>query len=286
MNEQPSLVDDENEFEIDSAAGCGAACMTLSECLERAILVSPDSQRPLRRAPGPNERLTDGIHEYEVSAGSPLLYPLRVSVGWVNGALPLAYAADSFQQYVLISQIKQRGEINAALGSSAVRKHHYRLRVLCAELSGLLLDVGSDSPSISSSLFPKQCRYLGIDPYAPGGEFRLIGLGEILPVADQSMDCVIFNTSLDHMLDYMTAIDEAIRVLKPGGRLVIATYSWVTRATLLTDSVHFHHFREYQILGALAGRLRIDEVARYRDPKGDDHRFGLYVRASRSPGLR
>ena len=45
---------------------------------------------------------------------------------------------------------------------------------------------------VPRSYFSPQCEYLGLDPYAGHGEFRIIGLGEILPIRDQSVDVVVF----------------------------------------------------------------------------------------------
>ncbi len=123
---------------------------------------------------------------------------------------------------------------------------------------------------------------MSLDPYAGQGEFRVIGLGEILPIKDNSVDAVLFNTSLDHILDYHTAIQEAHRVLKPGGRIVIATYAWLERATLLTDSVHFHHFREHELLGAVEEYFSVEDIRRYEDPKQAVHRYGFYIMGIRS----
>ena len=141
--------------------------------------------------------------------------------------------------------------------------------------------MGSDRPSHSIQFLPVDCEYLGLDPYAGVGEFRIIGLGEMLPLATQSVDGVTFNTSLDHILDYHIAIDEAYRILKPGGKIVIATYIWLDRASLLTDAVHFHHFREFEVLGALKQKFEIDIIKRYEDPKHASHRYGFYVMASK-----
>jgi SAM-dependent methyltransferase len=181
----------------------------------------------------------------------------------------------------LLSQIKQSQDINAPLDSEPALIHQYRFKEFCESLTGLVLDVGCDQPNRSMQLLPATCEYLGLDPYAGHGDFRIIGLGEILPVRDKSVDAVIFNKSLDHILDYHSAIDEAWRVLKPGGNIVIATYGWLNDATLLRDSVHFHHFREYEIMGALKKVFDIEDTQRYECPKGDTHRFGLYVRGSR-----
>lgn len=252
--------------------------LSLLECLERRLLISPDSKMKLKMNKIKEKCcLTDGILEYAINNESPLLYPKSISECWKDGALPFSYEYDPLNQYVLLSQIKQSGEINAPLQSAPARKHQHRFVDFIKNLKGLVLDVGSDRPSLSMQLLPQECEYLGLDPYAGKGEFRVIGLGEVLPIQCQSVDAVLFNTSLDHILDYHTAIEEARRVLKPRGVIVIATYAWVARASLLSDSVHFHHFREFEIFGSLERSFQIENICRYEDPKHAKHRYGLYV---------
>ena len=255
--------------------------LTLADCLDRRILRSPDSFKELVFSQN-HKQLTDGYLNYDSRKGSPILYPNEITSEWVDGVLPQKNQSSSLHQYVLLSQIKQKGEINAPADSKPALLHKYRFQQHCRGLSGIILDVGCDNPPLSTQLFPAQCEYIGIDPYSGSGEFRIIGLGEILPIASNSMDAAIFNTTLDHMLDYITALEEAVRVLKVGGKVVVASYAWLSQATLLTDSDHFHHFREYQIIGALEGLgLTIEKLSRYEDPKNSKHRFGLYVTASK-----
>ena len=251
---------------------------SLRELLDQAFLVCPETHDSLKFE---GNKLVSGNYQYEFKDLSPVLYPKVVSNSWVNGVLPLSYQDNALTQYVLLSQIKQTGEINAPLDSIPYRKHQWRYQDFCKELEGVILDIGSDKPSHSSQLLPKNVSYIGLDPYAGSGEFRLIALGEMLPIAKGSIDAVTFNTSLDHILDYSTAIDEVIRVLKPNGTIVIATYAWLDKATLLKDSVHFHHFREYQILGALNEKFNLHDIKRYVDPKHAKHRYGLYVMAKK-----
>lgn len=277
MNKMYELIKDEMQFESQAIAG---TTLSLSQCLERRLLISPDTKKELMAIDG-KHAMTDGLREYTIISGCPLLYPSEVTEDWQDGALPLINYSSTLNQYVLLSQIKQSGEINAPLDSVPARKHQYRFKEFCKGLSGLVLDVGSDRPSHSSQMLPPACEYLGLDPYSGQGEFRVIGLGEMLPIRDESVDAVLFNTSLDHILDYHTAIEEAHRVVKPGGSIVIATYAWLERATLLTDHVHFHHFREFEILGALENYFQIEDIQRYEDPKHAIHRYGLYVMAKR-----
>ncbi len=277
MNKRYKLIKDETQLEPSTTA---AISLSFFQCLDRHLLISPDTKKELVAIVG-KDALTDGQREYIAISGCPLLYPSEITMAWQDGALPLTYCSSALNRYVLLSQIKQSGEINAPLDSVPARKHQYRFKEFCKGLSGLALDVGCDRPSHSSQLLPPACEYLGLDPYAGQGEFRIIGLGEILPIRDESIDAVLFNTSLDHILDYHTAIEDAHRVLKPGGSIVVATYAWIACATLLTDHVHFHHFREFEILGALESYFEIEDIRRYEDPKHAAHRYGLYVRAKR-----
>jgi SAM-dependent methyltransferase len=277
MNIRYELVKDENQFLPSEFSG--AIALNLADCLKRRLLISPDSGKELVESK--MGVLTDGEFGYTVKHDCPVLYPKEILDISQDGVLPQATPASSLQQYFFLSQIKQSGEINAPLDSGPARKHQFRFKEFCKDLKGLILDIGSDKPSHSMQFLPSDCEYLGLDPYAGHGEFRIIGLGEVLPINDSSVDAVLFNTSLDHILDYHTAIDEAYRVLRPGGRVVISTYAWLERATLLTDSVHFHHFREFEIFGTLERHFEIEIVSRYEDPKHATHRYGLYVLAKR-----
>jgi SAM-dependent methyltransferase len=276
MNNQ--LIKEESQFFPSEASVMRA--LSLAECLRRRLLISPDTKKELVESKE-GEFLEDKQNRYILKNGCPMLYPKEISDILLDGGMPLDYSASPLQQYVLLSQIKQSGEINAPLDSVPARKHQFRFKDFCKGLTGLVLDVGSDKPSHSMQFLPPECEYLGLDPYAGDGEFRLIGLGEILPINHSCVDAVLFNTSLDHMLDYHTAIEEACRVLRLGGRIVIATYAWIEDASLLADSIHFHHFREFEIFGALNKHFEIEDVRRYEDPKHANHRYGLYVMAKR-----
>lgn len=146
---------------------------------------------------------------------------------------------------------------------------------------GLTLDVGCDDPSLGASLLPDTANYVGLDPFCSRNEpFRIIGTGEFLPFRKESFDHVLFNTSLDHIFDWRRALSQAREVLKKGGNIYISTYIWTERADLLPDSVHFHHFRYYELVGAL-DELGFNNVQAevYESPKGDTHRHGLYLKA-------
>ena len=108
-------------------------------------------------------------------------------------------------------------------------------------------------------------------------------MAESLPFGDATFDTVCFLTSLDHILDYPTAVEEALRVLKKGGVFILATLVWLTDAALANDNIHMVHFRPAQVEALLEG-LTVVEARSY--PYGDDHhRYGAFV-VARKDGIR
>lgn len=257
-----------------------AQVLTLTEIAP--LLASPDTGRPLTMIGDPPS-FTDGENVYPVINGSPVLYPACISEAFRGGGLKLEYYGDSKLQYFLLSQIKQRGEINAASTSVHYQRHLFRMSAFLQGCRGVVLDVGCDDIPISASLFSTECGYIGLDPFSViQSKSRVVAVGEFLPFGDETVDNVVFNTSLDHILDYQTAIGEAHRVLRPGGMIWMAILVWVERAALYHDAVHLHHFRDYEIDGVL-GEFRFQEVSRKEyDYKGDAHRYGLYVSARKN----
>jgi SAM-dependent methyltransferase len=253
--------------------------MGLEDCLP--LLASPDTRCPLARD---GDAFTDGENRYELRDGLPVLIPARLQPYFTYKLdVPLAHYGDSFLQYFLLSTIKQSGEINAPPTEDYAHRHFHRAVAFLENATGLTLDVGCDDPVLGTLLLPEGSHYVGLDPFCSRSEpFRVVGVGEFLPFGDGTFDNVLFNTSLDHIMDWHQAIDEAVRVLKPGGSVYILVYVWTDRATLLTDSVHFHHYRDYEILGKLAeSGLTVVDEQRWISLKRETHRHQLFVRASK-----
>jgi SAM-dependent methyltransferase len=66
-----------------------------------------------------------------------------------------------------------------------------------------------------------------------------VAVAEKLPFADASFDLVTCQTVLIHMPDPGAAVDEMVRVVRPGGLILAAEPNNVARA-LMFDSVSFH----------------------------------------------
>ncbi len=96
---------------------------------------------------------------------------------------------------------------------------------LIEEMQGLVLDVGCGDRWIEREL-PADCQYVGLDYPATvnigyEGKPTLFGDGQNLAFADGSFDVVIIMDVLEHMEHPGMAIQEAWRVLKPSGKLLV-----------------------------------------------------------------
>jgi len=58
---------------------------------------------------------------------------------------------------------------------------------------------------------------------SPGGFACTQAIGELLPLADGSFDCVLLSEVIEHLESPHVSIREASRVLRPGGRLLVTT---------------------------------------------------------------
>lgn len=281
MDQQALIKDVSSISPAELTAFPHASMMSLDEILP--LLQSPDTSKTLAWSSN-FASLSDGSFEYPVLNGSPVLYPAcaaELLKGVAANGIELECSGHSRLQYFLLSKIKQAGEITASHENVHAQRHFHRMRDFVSDLSGSVLDVGCDNVALSSSLLPESCRYVGLDPFCQSEGMRIVGVGESLPFRSGTFDNVVFNTSLDHILDYYLALKEARRVLKPGGTLVIVTLCWTDRESLLNDSVHFHHFKRYEINGALQD-LGFDVIAsKSYSYKDDEFRYGLYLKAQK-----
>ncbi len=92
-------------------------------------------------------------------------------------------------------------------------------------LSGDVLDVGCGPQAWPShfSAAPPQTRFVGVDPIVGERQADYVqvrGLAEHLPFADGAFDHVVFATTLDHFVDPVSALREAVRVRRPGGTVL------------------------------------------------------------------
>ncbi len=265
----------------DLAALPSARICSLSDVFER--LVCPDTHIPLKRTHAGALALPDDT-PLDMRGARPVLLPqfARSRIQGANYVFePTALRAPGLQ-YLYLGDVKAHGgDQNSSFEDIWYHRHIYRTRELTRDASGSLLDIGCDTPSVSSRQFPAGVDYIGLEPsLTTSDEFCICAMAEFLPIRDDSFDNVALMTSLDHMLDDHQAIDEAFRVLRPGGSLYLASLIWTDKASLIGDTVHFHHFRDWEIQGLLR-KFTIERVQRY-GWKNNDHRFGIYLKARKS----
>ncbi|HWB67891.1 MAG TPA: methyltransferase domain-containing protein [Mycobacteriales bacterium] len=123
-----------------------------------------------------------------------------------------------------------RHEMRYSLVGTAARRH--------LPPGGVVLDVGCGSALAADQLLDVAARYVGLDfgghhiesaakrhadRDAPLRRAFVRGDGEHLPLADASVDVVVFTEVIEHLLRPELAVWEIARVLKPGGVLVMTT---------------------------------------------------------------
>jgi hypothetical protein len=261
--------------------GRGGTFVPLADLLP--LLCDPLTRKPLARD---GDRLVADGRAYPIVAGSPLLFPC--DIGRVRGVLAGPDALARFpaltpmEQYCAFGLLKASGDINNLDAEDTwYGRHLWRSVRMLQDVRGSFLDVGCDDALLSRGMLHPEVRYVGLEPSGtPAAVPRVGGFGEFLPFRDASFDAVGFQTSLDHIFDYHLALAEARRVLRPGGRLYLATLLWTADAQLYTDTVHFHHFRPGQMEAALAEGFVVEQVQAYGWKTGG-HRFGVYLSARR-----
>jgi ubiquinone/menaquinone biosynthesis C-methylase UbiE len=95
--------------------------------------------------------------------------------------------------------------------------------------AGTLLDAGGGTGRVAAGLRPLVDSVVVIDlsrkmlrrAQAKGGLLPVRGVTERLPFRDESFDRVLVVDALHHFRDQRDAIRDLVRVLKPGGRLLI-----------------------------------------------------------------
>jgi SAM-dependent methyltransferase len=168
---------------------------------------------------------------------------------------------------------------------------------------GVIVDIGCGdglATSVAAQLSPGH-RFVGLDwskdairqASARGLSIVRAGVdGSSLPISAQAADVVIMSELIEHLVDTDSALDQAWRVLKPGGSLLLSTpnlAAWYNRALLAFGvqpvfsevslrgvygrpgsqvAGHLHVFTRRAITGLLAARgfrdIRVTG-ARYHD---------------------
>jgi SAM-dependent methyltransferase len=164
---------------------------------------------------------------------------------------------------------------------AAAAKDWSRLVDLCRpSTSDRALDVGAGPGMFSAALAPHVARAVALDPsaallaHAPDAVERAVGTGEDIPFPDGSFDLVTVVNTLHHVDDMRATLAEMVRVLAPGGRIVVQDYladddpaaaaRWET-VERLRDPDHRRLPRRGEVAAALVPHgLAVDEEREWR----------------------
>jgi SAM-dependent methyltransferase len=101
------------------------------------------------------------------------------------------------------------------------------VRDFCAEVTGtglVVLDIGGRIQPYRPLLDGKASQHIGIDLILEG-LVDVIADGTRLPFQDDSVDVILCNDALQYFARPREGIEEMLRVLRPGGRLILSTRS-------------------------------------------------------------
>jgi ubiquinone/menaquinone biosynthesis C-methylase UbiE len=117
---------------------------------------------------------------------------------------------------------------------------------LFRDVTGTVLEIGPGTGANLGYLNPTKVSWIGVEPnpfmqsYLNGEANRLgmsieirLPMGETLPVADESVDAVISTLVLCCVNSQQRALQEVLRVLKPGGRLLFIEHVAAPRGSWL-----------------------------------------------------
>lgn len=97
-----------------------------------------------------------------------------------------------------------------------------------------ILDVGCNSGGLSTLLQKRHCTFYGVDlahhlllKAIPKGYHVVQSYGECLPFQDNVFDVVVLSEILEHADNPVLVSKEAVRVLKPGGKIVGDVPHWI-----------------------------------------------------------
>ena len=123
------------------------------------------------------------------------------------------------------------------------------LHNLLGPSAGTVLEVGCGDGRLTAELAKISDNILGLEPdpasiekarYLEGGRVRFIqGSGHEIPASKDSFDTVVFSLSLHHHTDPGSALMEARRVLKDGGRILVLEPEAEAPTNKLYSLIHY-----------------------------------------------
>ena len=182
--------------------------------------------------------------------GVPVLYHSRLLPFFSNGFIEIEEKefSDPFMLYYKIWTLKNnliREKVENIIPSDVnpwKQKQYKRVQDFVS-IEGTVLDVGCGFPEYSKKRIGVPKHYFGLDSFFSGrsDDYALFS-AEYFPIKDAFFDNVTILGVLDHIIDYKKTIDEAYRVLKPGGFMFLSSLVWAASYELVKDHFSFSPF--------------------------------------------
>lgn len=143
----------------------------------------------------------------------------------IDGQLSELHAIEKWREYQENGAKIYREKPDSNLSSNNNSEALAFANFIAGKLTGNVLDIGCGPlpRPVYLAEYPKHL-ITGLDPLPDTGlhEFNYVeGFAEELPFEDDTFDTVILATSLDHTILPNVAMREAIRVLKPSGKILL-----------------------------------------------------------------
>jgi len=187
---------------------------------------------------------------------------------------------------------RYEGTFGSPAGQRVTRE---RVHWICSQVSGKsVLDLGCSQGIASIILAREGKRVVGVDIQSASIEFareRLAGEEEsvreraeflvaearALPLENASFDTVILGEVLEHLIDFAAPLEEAIRVLRPAGRLVITSPYGICRSPDHKEPLHLE-----PLLDLLVPRFEIEHSHLLEEAESKSY-FALVARRVNDP---
>jgi SAM-dependent methyltransferase len=135
-------------------------------------------------------------------------------------------------------------------------------QVASLDKDALILDVGAGRGDFAAVFAGRHCLALDVYPYP---EVDLVcDLAQVNPLREAAFDAIALMNVLEHVEDTCALLNALSRLLKPGGRLIVAVPFLVKVHQAPVDFVRYTHFA-LQRLGE-AHSLKVELLEGYYDP--------------------
>ncbi|MCB9265955.1 MAG: methyltransferase domain-containing protein [Lewinellaceae bacterium] len=240
------------------------------------ILISPDNGQPLEWKNGGLRVAGNGL-AYKVEAGVPVLLP--------QNAREVSTQAEQHQRLGSRFFYVEHYQVDAEVfdyfqdyedegANHEIRRLHETIISEVPDAAASILDVGCGNAWVAGYFCPKGKTVCSMDistrnpqraieKYPFGHHYAVVADAYRLPFREGAFDCIIASEIIEHVPDPGAFIGSLLKVLRPGGQLIITTpyneklqYSLCIHCNRPTPQhAHIHSFTMKKMLALTPGEL-------------------------------